>query len=57
MSLLAIWLASRPRGYANATTVAALVNAGWLLTLNIVITVAAAWHLPQAPIVSRGCPC
>src|SRR5579871_6814653 len=45
VSLLAIWLASRPHGYANATTVAALFNAGWLLTLNIVITVAAAWHL------------
>ena len=45
VSLLAIWLASRPRGSATATTVAALVNAGWLLTLTIAITVAAAWQL------------
>ena len=47
VSLLAIWLAarppsrSRPDGYPHATTIAALVNAGWLLILNIVIAVAA----------------
>jgi cobalt-zinc-cadmium efflux system protein len=40
VSLLAIWLAARPPslarpdGYPNATTFAALVNAGWLLILN-----------------------
>src|SRR5579859_541828 len=45
VSLLAIWLASRPRGYPKATTVAALVNATWLLILNIVITAAAVQHL------------
>lgn len=45
VSLLAIWLAARPRGYPKATTIAALVNAGWLLTLNTVIIVAAIWHL------------
>jgi cobalt-zinc-cadmium efflux system protein len=51
VSLLAIWLAarpptpSRPRGYPNATNIAALVNAGWLLILNIGIAVAAAQHL------------
>lgn len=45
VSLLAIWLASRPRGHASATSVAALVNAGWLLVLNITIAVAAVWHL------------
>jgi len=56
VSLLAIWLASRPRGYANATTVAALVNAGWLLTLNIVITVAAAWHLAAGAHRVEGLP-
>src|SRR5260370_1027959 len=47
VSLLAIWLAGRPPsrrrpdGYPGATNVAALVNAGWLLVLNIVIAVAA----------------
>lgn len=56
VSLLAIWLASRPRGYANATTLAALVNAGWLLTLNIVITVAAAWHLAEGAHRVEGLP-
>jgi cobalt-zinc-cadmium efflux system protein len=56
VSLLAIWLASRPGGYANATTVAALVNAGWLLTLNIVITVAAAWHLAAGVHRVEGLP-
>jgi cobalt-zinc-cadmium efflux system protein len=45
VSLLAIWLAARPRGYPNATNVAALVNAGWLLILNIAITVAAIQRL------------
>jgi cobalt-zinc-cadmium efflux system protein len=45
ISLLAIWIASRPRGHPQATTVAALVNAGWLLILNIAITVAALQHL------------
>jgi cobalt-zinc-cadmium efflux system protein len=44
-SLLAIWLAARPRGYPNATTIAALVNAGWLLILNTGIAAAAIWHL------------
>jgi cobalt-zinc-cadmium efflux system protein len=47
VSLLAIWVASRPHGYANATTVAALVNAGWLLILSIAIVVAAIWHLVE----------
>ena len=51
VSLLAIWLAgrpptpARPRGYPNATNIAALVNAGWLLVLNIAVTVAASWRL------------
>jgi cation diffusion facilitator family transporter len=56
VSLLAIWLASRPRGYANATTVAALVNAGWLLILNIAIAVAAAWHLAGGAHRVEGLP-
>jgi cobalt-zinc-cadmium efflux system protein len=56
VSLPAIWLASRPHGYANATTVAALVNAGWLPTLNIVLTVAAAWHLAAGAHRVEGLP-
>jgi cobalt-zinc-cadmium efflux system protein len=45
ISLLAIWLAARPRGHPRATTVAALVNAGWLLVVNIVIAAAAIGRL------------
>jgi cobalt-zinc-cadmium efflux system protein len=50
VSLLAIWLTARPprpgrRGYPNATNIAALVNAGWLLILNILIIIAAIQHL------------
>jgi cobalt-zinc-cadmium efflux system protein len=45
VSLLAIWLAARPRGYPKATSIAALVNAGWLLVLNVGIVVAAVQHL------------
>jgi cobalt-zinc-cadmium efflux system protein len=56
VSLLAIWLAARPRGYPNATTVAALVNAGWLLILNIGIAVAAVWHLAAGTHRVEGLP-
>src|SRR6266446_5313663 len=51
VSLLAIWLAGRPAsrarpdGYTNATNIAALVNAGWMLVLNIAIAVAAIQRL------------
>ncbi len=50
-SLLAIWLAgrpptaSRPRGHPAATRIAALVNAGWLLILNVAVTAAAIQRL------------
>ena len=43
VSLLAIWLsrrpltASRPAGYPRATTIAALVNGGWLLCLCLLV--------------------
>jgi Co/Zn/Cd efflux system component len=47
-SLLVIWLAARSRGYSSDTTVAALVNAVWLLMLNIGIAVAAIWQLTLA---------
>lgn len=51
VALLAIWLArrppsrARPHGYRGATGIAALVNAGWPLILNIVIAVAAVQRL------------
>jgi cobalt-zinc-cadmium efflux system protein len=47
VALLAIRLSARPAsraqsaGYPNATSVAALVNAGWLLTLELVVASAA----------------
>lgn len=56
VSLLAIWLAARPGGYPNATNVAALVNAGWLLILNIAITVAAIQHLAAGAHRVEGLP-
>jgi len=45
ISLLAIWLARRPRGSPKATSIAALVNTGWLLMLNVAIAIAAIQHL------------
>lgn len=56
VSLLAIWIASQPRGYPKATTAAALVNAGWLLVLNIAISVAAIWHLTAGAHHVEGLP-
>jgi len=56
VSLLAIWLAARPRGHPNATNIAALVNAGWLLTLNIGIIVSAIWHLAAGTHRVEGLP-
>ncbi len=62
VSLLAIWLASRPpsparpRGYPNATNIAALVNAGWLLALNVAIAVAAIWRLATGARRVEGLP-
>jgi cobalt-zinc-cadmium efflux system protein len=62
VSLLAIWLASRPpsvarpRGYPRATTIAALVNAGWLLALNAAIAAAAIWRLATGARRVEGLP-
>ncbi len=62
VSLLAIWLASRPPGrrrpdgYPGATNIAALVNTGWLLALNIVIVVAASWRLAAGARRVEGLP-
>jgi cobalt-zinc-cadmium efflux system protein len=47
VALLAIWLAARPvtrarpQGHPNATAIAALVNAGWLLILELLVATAA----------------
>ena len=62
VSLLAIWLASRPpsrarpRGYLSATTIAALVNAGWLLVLNTLIAAAAIQRLAAGSHRTDGLP-
>jgi cobalt-zinc-cadmium efflux system protein len=56
VSLLAIWLAARPHGHPLATAVAALVNAGWLLTVNIVIVVAAIERLAAGTHRVAGLP-
>lgn len=62
VSLLAIWLTARPptparpHGYPNATNIAALVNAGWLLILNIVIIAAAIQHLAAGTRRVEGLP-
>jgi cation diffusion facilitator family transporter len=62
VSLLAIRLAgrppsrARPDGYPNATSVAAVVNAGWLLVLNIAITVASIQRLAAGTRPVEGLP-
>ena len=56
VSLLAIWLAGRPRGNPDATAFAALVNAGWLLVLNVAIGVAAIWRLAAGTRHVEGLP-
>ena len=56
VSLLAIWLAARPRGHPRATTVAALVNAGWLLVVNVAIAVTAIGRLATGTHRVAGLP-
>jgi cobalt-zinc-cadmium efflux system protein len=62
VSLLAIWLSSRPpsrarpHGYPHATNIAALVNAGWLLALNILIAAAAIQRLAVGSHRVEGLP-
>jgi cobalt-zinc-cadmium efflux system protein len=62
VSLLAIWLASRPptaarpQGRPRATTIAALVNAGWLLILNIGIIAASIQRLTAGVHRVNGLP-
>jgi cobalt-zinc-cadmium efflux system protein len=51
VALLAIHLSARPasrarpQGYPNATSIAALINAGWLLMLELLVAAAAAYRL------------
>lgn len=62
VSLLAIWLAgrtpsrARPGGYPNATNIAALVNAGWMLILNLLIAAAAIQRLAAGARRVEGLP-
>lgn len=56
VSLLAIWLAARPRGFPDATKIAGLVNAGWLLILNTGIAIAAIQHLAAGTHSVEGLP-
>jgi cobalt-zinc-cadmium efflux system protein len=56
VSLLAIWLAARPTGHHRATTLAALVNAGWLLVVNAVIVAAAIGRLATGTHRVHGLP-
>lgn len=62
VSLLAIWLSNRPpttrrpNGYPKATTVAALVNSGWLLVLSLLVIGAAIARLTSATEEVQGLP-
>jgi cobalt-zinc-cadmium efflux system protein len=62
VSLLAIRLAgrppsrARPYGYPDATKIAALVNAGWLLVLNVLIAAAAIQRLAAGTRRVEGLP-
>ena len=62
VALLAIWLAARPAtrtrpgGYPNATSVAALINAGWLLILELLVAGAALDRLITGRVPVDGLP-
>lgn len=61
-SLLAIWLSrrpvtpKRPHGYPRATTIAALVNGGWLLLLSLAVVAGAVARLATGPPEISGLP-
>jgi len=55
-SLVAVRLAARPLSYQDATTVAALFSAGWLLVLNIGIAVVAIQRLAMGTPRVEGLP-
>ncbi len=48
--------ARRPSGYPNATNIAALVNAGWLLLLEVVVAAAAVIRLASGTPEVHGLP-
>lgn len=62
VALVAIWLAGRPAtrtrpgGYPNATNVAALINAGWLLILELLVAVVALDRLLTHRVQVDGLP-
>jgi cobalt-zinc-cadmium efflux system protein len=62
VALLAIWLAARPPtrtrpgGYPNATNIAALINAGWLLMLEVLVAAAALDRLITRRVPVDGLP-
>ena len=62
VALLAIWLAARPAtrarpdGYPNATNAAALINAGWLLILELLVAGAALDRLVTRRVPVDGLP-
>jgi cation diffusion facilitator family transporter len=60
VSLTAIWLAhqsaSQSRRWADPTHIAALVNAGWLLALNVWVVVAAVRRLMSGATEVHGLP-
>ena len=62
VSLFAIWLARRPvsarrpEGYPNATNIAALVNAGWLLALSALVVITAVRRLVSGAPTVDGLP-
>ena len=62
VALLAIGLSARPadharpKGYPNATSIAALINSGWLLLLELVVAGAAADRLLNRTPAVDGLP-
>lgn len=62
VALLAIWLAARPPtrtrpdGYPNATNIAALINAGWLLILELLVAAVALDRLVTHRVAVDGLP-
>ena len=62
VALMAIWLAgrpptsARPQGYPKATAWAALVNAGWLLLLSVLLIAAAIQRLVAGTHEVHGLP-
>src|SRR5262252_3284646 len=62
VALAAIWLAARPAtrarpgGYPNATSIAALINAGWLLILELLVAAVALNRLLTHRVPVDGLP-